>query len=42
MKDAVYQKASTTRLDMMDRVRRACEVITPQILRGVYGTLDTD
>jgi len=35
----MYQEAPTTRLDITDRVRRACQracqAITPQILRGV-------
>jgi len=35
VEDAIYQKVPTTRLDMMERVRRACQAIMPQILREV-------
>lgn len=35
IKDIVYSEAPTTRLNMMDRIRRACESITPEILRNV-------
>jgi len=35
VRDAVYQEAPTTKLDMTDRVRRICQAITPQIFREV-------
>ena len=35
VKDAVYSKAPTTRLNMMERIRRACEAITPLMLENV-------
>jgi len=35
VKDVVYQKAPITRLDMTDRIRRACQAIPSQIFRGV-------
>lgn len=34
LENAVYENAPT-RLDMMDRIRRACEVITLKVLRSV-------
>lgn len=36
-KDAVYKDAPTTRLDMMERVRRACAAVTPEILTNVLN-----
>ena len=35
VKDAVYDEAPTTRLNMMDTIKRACEAITPETLRNV-------
>jgi len=33
-KNIVYENASTTRLDMINRIKRVCEEITPEILRS--------
>jgi len=32
-KNIVYENEPTTRLDMMNRIKRVCEGITPEILR---------
>ncbi|OXU30556.1 hypothetical protein TSAR_016220 [Trichomalopsis sarcophagae] len=36
VKDAVYGQAPTTILNMMDRIRRASEVITPETLGNIH------
>jgi len=41
-KNIVYENAPTTRLDIMNRIKRVCEGITSKILRSVLGTLKVD
>jgi len=41
LKNIVYENASTTRLDMMNRIKRACERITPEILRSVLENFES-
>jgi len=35
LKNIVYENASTIRLDIMNRTKRVCEEITPEILRTI-------
>jgi len=41
VKDAVYQEVPITRLDMMGRIRRTCQVCH-KYSEESYGTLDTN
>lgn len=40
-KNIVYENAPSTRLDMMNRIKKVCEAITPEILRSVLENFKT-
>jgi len=40
-KNIVYENAPTTILDMMNRIKRVCEGITPEILRSVLENFES-
>jgi len=40
-KNIVYENAPITRLDMMNRIKRVCEGITPEILRSVLKNFES-
>lgn len=41
-KKSVYENAPTTKLGMMDRIRRVYEAITPEVLRSVLENFKGD
>jgi len=38
-KDTVYADAPITRIDMIERIRRACAAVTPEVIRAVMNNV---